>query len=448
MKLEMKVDVRFATSIFLMAMMCVQPALAATGGNGVAPTFGAKAQTDQDSAQAPAQPDEIHRLWATEVTPKLSRLPKSDNDAYYYGELLMVPLHAAFYLKDAGWQREFSEHFAKLVADPSVLPSVMLDRTQYLYLATEFVRLARESDQLDLIPQGLPELLYNETDAAWRTKPAWMWARPAFHGARERVLWKLNTHNVPYGYYRLMFDDDMFLFAMAADLKDYTRGVALPDWAPTLNDILAVSYRVFKQEVAWHSDGGWIFQPGVFADHAEYKYAGNAEVRPDLKPKPVPGISLDTSHTLRYPLWMESQIQAYPEGSEQRAYYERMKDGLNFQFFNKALVPPDSHSPCYRVNNFFDGSNGVYRYNYANVGQGKGYGPYQLSVALLVGWWPLLKTSQSRELYQNLAKSFPWPHECIDLYLGPTNQHKEDRFHPDGPGMRQWHLLVELGARF
>lgn len=434
---------KFVAAIFLIATMCAEPALAAP----VIPAVSA-IPTSAPTQEAQKKSDDLDRMWNQFAVPRLSRTPANAAEFYNFGELLMIPLHAAFRFKKADWQQAFADHFARIVQNRSVLPSVMLDRMQYLYLASEFVRLARNSGNTDVIPRGLPELLYSEVDSTWKSKPAWMWARPAFHGARERIIWKLETRHPQKGYYRVMFDDDMFLFAIAADMKVYSRGVNVSDWAPTLNDILAVSYRVFKQEVAWNSDGGWIFQPGVFADHAEYKFAGNSEVRPDLKPAPIAGISLDTSHTLRYPLWLASQIDAYPEGSEQRAYYVKLKDGLNTQFFNKVVVPPDDHSPCYRAKNFMDGSNGVYRYNYASLGQGNGYGPYGLSAALLVGWWALLETPQSRELYQNLAKSFPWPHECIDLYLGPAREHPDNLFDPEAPGMRMWHFLVELDARF
>jgi len=429
---------KFVTAIFLIATMCVEPALAAP----VTPASPAPLQAAQKKS------DDLDRLWNQVAVPRLNRTPASAEEFYNFGELLMVPLHAAFRFKKADWQQAFADHFARLVQNPSVLPSVMLDRMQYLYLASEFVRLARNTGNLDVIPRGLPELLYSEVDSTWKSKPAWMWQRPAFHGARERVMWKLDNKRFEKGYYRVMFDDDMFLFAIAADMKVYSRGVNVLDWAPTLNDILAVSYRVFNQEVVWNSDGGWIFQPGVFSDHPEYKFAGNSEVRPGLQPAPVRNLSLDSSHSLRYPLWLNSQIDAYPEGSEQRAYYAKLKNGLNTQFFSKVVVPPDDHSPCYRMNNFLDGSNGVYRYNYASLGQGKGYGPYGLSSALLVGWWAFLETPQSRDLYQGLDKSFPWPHECIDLYLGPARDHPDALFDPDAPGMRMWHFLVELDARF
>src|SRR6202050_5715109 len=360
----------------------------------------------------------------------------------------MVPLPAAFQFKRPDWQQAFADHFAKVVANPSALPSVMLDRLCYLYFASEVVRLAPNADHLDLIPKGLPELLYSEIDSTWKSKPAWMWERPAFHGARERVIWKLETRNTPHGYYRVIFDDDLFLIAIAADMKVYTRGIAELPWAPTLNDVLNVSYKVFNQEVEWRSDGTWLFQPGVFADHPEYMYAGNPEVRPGMKPAPVRGISLDSSHSLRYPLWLTSQVDAFPEGSEQRAYFVRMKEGLNTEFFSKVVVPPDSNMPCYRLNNFLDGSNGVYRYNYASLGAGHGYGPYGLSNARLVGWWAFLRNPHRRGILQTLAKQFPWPKECIDLYLGPAGVHPADAYAPGSGSMRMWHFLVELDSRF
>jgi hypothetical protein len=124
---------------------------------------------------------------------------------------------------------------------------------------------------------------------------------------------------------------------------------------------------------------------------------------------------------------------------------------LEEQLFNKVLVRPSKDFPCYRMNNFMDGSNGVYRWSYPGLGQGSGYGPYGLSASLLVGWWALLDTDRMRDVYRDLAATFPWPKQCIEVYLGPTlangKEHPASAFDLGSPAMRLWHLDVLLDSK-
>lgn len=47
-----------------------------------------------------------------------------------------------------------------------------------------------------------------------------------------------------------------------------------------------------------------------------------------------------------------------------------------------------------------DGSNGVlYRWNYSSLGEGKEYGPYELSGTFTIGWWTFLGTDRVKEIY-------------------------------------------------
>lgn len=403
-----------------------------------------------DRLHRPAnEADAVHQLWAAVVDPSLQRNVQSDQEAYNDGHILMVPLHAAFRRGDAAWEHSFSDHFGRLVHNPSVLPKGDLARVQYVYLASEFIVLAKKSGHEDLIPAGLPDLLFSEVRSFWQVKPAWHWAHAFPGGFRERLAWKLNNGRVEKSYYRAINDDELFLLAVAADLKAYGGTPAQQQaWNPMLEDMLAMTYRTLSQEVVSQPGGEWLLQPGAWADHPEYQYAGNKEARPGIKPAPVRGIAWDTSHFMRFPLWVTSYMNAYPANSDRYRFYEGLRRGLEKQFFNRVLVRPTSDFPCYRTNNYMDASNGVYRWNYQTLGSGTGYGPYGLSGTLLLGWWAFLDTDPIRATYHELATTFPWTKRCVELYLGPTpsGTHPESQVSPDSSSMRLWHLLVTLAS--
>jgi len=401
----------------------------------------------------PAQRDEAHQLWSTIVEPILLQSIKSGEQGQNFGTTMMVPLQAAFRLRDVQWEQDFADHFSRMVANFASLPDEDLGRLQYLYVASQFMVLAKHNGQLSLIPRTLPGTLYTDLWKVWTHKPAWQFegAGPAFPGGvRERVLWRLDHRRVAKSYFRSINDVDLFVFAIAADLKGFiTAPAEVKEWSPTLDDILNIAHRTFAQEGVAQPDGGWLFQPGVWTDHPEYQYAGNREIRPGMKPVPVAGMSQDSSHSLRFPLWLTSLMQAYPPGSEDYRFYQGLRSSLERQFFNKVLVRPSADFPCYRMNNFMSGINGVYRWSYPGLGQGSGYGPYGLSSSLLVGWWVFLDTDRIREVYRDVAAGFPWPKECVEVYLGPTlpNGHPASAYEPASSSMRLWHLEVLLDSK-
>lgn len=394
-------------------------------------------------------PDEIHQLWTANISPVLAKpIPSNSNDSYYAGELLMVPLHAAFARKDAAWEQEFADHFLRLSQSHAPLTDVTLSRLQYLYLASQFIVLAKESGRSDLIPKGLPDFIFDEIRTVWFDEPAPAYAHPPFKGARERVLYKLDHPHLDKSYYRAILDAEYFVFAIAADIRNYF-GLGRAAGESSINDILAIAERTSKQEIVHTTSGGWVLQPGVFTDHPDWQYAGNPRLQPGLRPAPVKGIGWDSSHFGRWALFMQSLSSAYALGTADRRLYSDLESGLNTQFFEKILVPPSPDLPCYRLNNFADGSNGVYRWGYASLGPNNGYGPYQISGALLMGWWSFLGTDQVHAMYRKLADGYPWSSACVDLYLGPTvggHQRTQAEIDAAASVMRLRYLLSRLAS--
>jgi len=390
-------------------------------------------------------------LWNETVKPCLEDPLWLERDIYDAGHFLMVPLHAAFLNDQELWQNQFAQHFQRFVkAYPEHVAQGRLNRLHYLYLASRFLVLAVEKGRQDLIPPQLPSILYAEIKDLWQDNPAWEWNRDPFPGGiRARVLWKLNHKDVKQSYYRAIIDEELFLFAIAANLHAYERVSGLED-SPMLTDILDVAYRVFQQEVVLQEDGGWLFQPGIWTDHHDYAYAGRKEKAPGMEPLPVPGMAWDSSHSHRFPLWLTSLAGAYSPGSNERRFYNHLKAGLEKHLFNEVLVPRAEDSRGYRMRNFMDGRNGVYRWNYQTLQESDGYGPYQLSRTLLLGWRVFLGsdsggTSRILEVYRDIASEYPYVVEVLALYKPKTTRESHPLISNFTSGFRE--LIVRLAGK-
>ena len=350
----------------------------------------------------------LGQLWDATVCPRLGDELWTGRLAYDYGHYLMVPLHAAFQLKEEGWQEQFAKHFQRYMlegSDGRLTSSNALSRMHYLYLASRFTVLAEQSGRRELIPVGLMDALYATIEALWNRIPT-----PG--GKLQVVTRKLSDRNLG------ITDDEMFIFAIAAELRAHERISQSGVGSSTVTGILDTARSVLEQRVVTQEEGGWLFQPGVWAENPEFAYAGREEEVPGMAPFPLADVAEDTSHSHRWPLWLTSLSNAYSEGDPERGFYDDLRKGLEQQFFDKVLVPPTSEFPAYRTNNFMDGRNGVYRWEYSSLGPNNGYGPFELSGTMMMGWWTFLDTNRIRDVYQDTAERFPLPSRAIDLYWG------------------------------
>ncbi|MCY2990966.1 MAG: calcium-binding protein [Planctomycetota bacterium] len=366
------------------------------------------------------------QLWSRLVRPYLADDLWTNRDAYDATNYLMLPLQAAFAGGPEAWPADFAAHFRRFVdSGGAATLTGDLNRTQYFYLASRFVSLAQSAGLGKLIPPGLVTLLLDEIQRLWQTEPISLnlagIVREFSGGLRELVEWKLSPASQAYGQVRVIDDVELFVMAIAADLRAYERnsGTLLPG-TEMIAEILETTTRVFQQEVVYQADGGWLFQPGIFAQHSDYLFAGYDHIGPHLCPAPVAGIALDSSHSHRMPVLLTSFADAYLEDSSQRRYFNDLKRGLEIQFIQHVLVPPGLEFSGYRTTNYMDGRNGVYRYEYATAGAGRGYGPYETSGTLTLGWWSFLGSERIREVYGDLAAQYPLPSDVIAIYVGPN----------------------------
>lgn len=389
-------------------------ALAQTGAFAL---YRALPRPDSVRAGNPAG-ESTESLWHRTIHPFLLDDQWTERYSYDAGHVLMVPLHAAFGDDtDPAWREDFMAHaerFQNHLEKGGPLPENRINRLQYLYLWTQHALLAAEQGSTQHVSDGLLVRIRDEHSAIWSQSPAPQWGRDPFAGGvRERLAWKRDVGKTEPSYYRAIIDEELFSFAIAADL------VALGVGEDDALEAVRVADAVFRERGAPLDDGGWLFDPGVWEDHPDYAYAGNPVITEHMEKKPVEGIAGDTSHAHRLSRWLRS-LEHVPGDEDRSSYYAEVRSRLNTQFMNKVLVPPVQDFPAYRTTNFLDGNNGVYRWEYSTQGEGNGYGPYELSGTLSLGWWTFLASEESRELYAAMSASFPLPSEVVDLYVGPN----------------------------
>jgi len=388
---------------------------------------------DNNSADRKLSAD-MKLLWGKTISQYIkNNLWEEAGDMYDSSNSLMVPLHAAFYLDYDIGRAEFSKQFSEFVKNDNISfltsnDDIDLSREHYLYLGTRFMALAAQSGEYGLIPKELPEKLKKEVIILWKQKPARWYNDLIFTGgAKERLIWKLDRDNTPVSYCRAMIDHEMFLFAMAADIRIYENETkAIQD--STITEIIHYAYESIKKYVFYTENNGWLFQPGIWRDHPDYKYAGNSQISQDVEIRLVDNIAEDSSHSHRWPVWLISFIEASSGDKARHDYYSALRKKLENQFFEKVLVPPTEDFTCYRVNNYMDGYNGIYRFGYSTAGENSGYGPYQLSGILIDGWWGMFGTERVNIIYRDIANCFPLSKNIIDTYVGPNTNRTRNEY--------------------
>lgn len=393
-------------------------------------------------------------LWQKSVEIYLKDNLWLENESYDAGHFLMIPLHAAFQFNEPLWQQQFSNQFIRFVDEgynQSFNNTVLSQsRAQYLYLASQFLVLAKESGKQLLIPEGLEDLIYQELEKSWTGKADIDGENTKqIDSVKNQIEKKLNSKDT-YLAKRFIGDLYHFLFVIAADMKKYeTLNEEDSQYSPLISDILDTGYKVYKQGIVFQADGGWLYQPGFLSDHPDYAYAGNLVKAVGMEPKKVPGIAEDSSHSHRFPLWITSLADAYKDGDERRAYYTNLKEGLDKQFFQHVIVKPTKDFSTYRTNNFMDGNNGVYRWGYKTQGVNKGYGPYEVSGTLALGWWTFLGSDRIKEMYTQMANQFPLPNNVITTYVGPNTTRERNPLVvlPDSYKNGIYELIVRLASK-
>lgn len=358
--------------------------------------------------------------WESFVRPFLSDAQWLPEYAYDAGHLLMVPVHAAYSSRaDPSWSADLEDHarrFYKALENGQTLPENKITRQQYLYLFTQQAVRQKRANSEDRINWDLIMRIADVQSSIWATEPAEQWARAPFANMRDRIEWKLTEADPERSYYIAVTDEERFNFALAADLCT----ILGEDASDEARESVATADKFIATRGEFTGEGGWLLQPGVLWEHPDYAYAGHDAPSEDMEPKPIEGLASDTSHSHRLPLLLQS-LQAVDRSNERATMYDEAILGLAAQFLNVALVHPNGDFPNgYRTTNYFDGHNGLYRWEYESQGEVNGYLPYELSGTLMLGWWIFLGTEETYEIFDDMSTMFPLGPEVVELYTGPN----------------------------
>ncbi|MBO1511777.1 hypothetical protein [Metabacillus bambusae] len=358
-------------------------------------------------------------LWDSTVREYLKEDLWIGKEGYIAANSLMVPMHIAFQENKKEWIDDFQHHFLKLSSsglNNSIDASERLNTLQYYYLVSRFIYLCEFYHYPFPEAEKLTNHMIKVIEKIWTTSPAWMWNKVDFKGAKERVSWKLKNKNVDKSYYRAITDEELFIFSISADLKSiyYLKGLK----NNTIDSIVDTAYTVYFQESKFTNNGNWIFQPGVYKEHPDYKFAGTDLVLNEEFPFYIENIAKDTSHSHRFPLWILSLRNSFPKNSKEFLFFNKVFNGLENQFYEEVLVPSDeNHFDIPLTTNYMDGTNGIYRYNYSSLKRGDGYYPFELSGTLTLGWWSFLGSNRILATYKELASKFPLESQQLDVML-------------------------------
>jgi len=332
----------------------------------------------------------------------------NNRDAYDMSHYLMIPMIYVYSSGDS--KRVYFEKIFKSLNEKfgEVLSLDRLTKLQFLYFVSQYLVLKFQIIGLNLWEINLAKKVEDEMLNIYLSG-AWQWrvcGIDKFQNMRERIVWKLKTKDVIKSYCRAIIDEEMFTIGIAANLKI----IGLEN--PHTDEILDLAYQIFSQEIVWKNDT-WLFQPGVWEDHPDYKYACYESLPLPQNPQKCKGIVSDTSHFHRIPLILLS-LQLASRSYNEYEFYLNLRKTLMKHFLKNILVYPVENIDYFRTKNFMDGRNGFYRVGYPTVPEG--YGPYELSTTFLLGWWSLLPGDKINSVYCDILNNIPFSEEAIRFY--------------------------------
>lgn len=360
--------------------------------------------------------------WKKTVAPLTNEPLWSLRDAYDASHVLMVPMHFAFVAGD----KEGVDQFEHLISQftQQELPGGQLNQAQWLYFVTRYLALRTEfnyslSKSDAYLVQRISAWLHNR----WMYEPAYQWGQLPLTGTKSRMnLITSTSKSWPLSYYPAVTDYELFLFSAASDIKFITE--KLPETiklqpqeiSTSIDELVAAGVAVVRERGKFTSDGGWLFQVGTWADHPDFRFAGHTKIEKDLSERRLKDISEDSSHSHRWPLFFRSMIAA-TNNAQDRELLLNSYHGFSKQFSNNVVVMRDK---SILLNNYMNGSNGLYRYKYATIGKNDklGYGPNALSGILGESWYPF--SSGVTNIYDIYERSYPLSKNTIELYVGPN----------------------------
>jgi hypothetical protein len=367
----------------------------------------------------------------------------------------MVPVRASFLLDYPTWQQDASNFFKKFASEGATLyngPGDQLPRfyrMQFLYMASWFMVDAAAANKQDLVPDELPKIAANFVERNWNRETWAAFGNPKFTGMKARLDWRFGADSNRFPkQFKGFSDEDRHLWALAANLIRYERLTEqkLPN-SDVFREIRTYAKRAYDMGMVNQPGDGVLMQPGIWAEYKDYMYAGNTTKQSNMPRVVVPFIGEDTIHAHRQGLWLLSMRNSYDEGSDEYKKYAEWYRRHRNQFLNHVLVAPSDGLPFYRLKNYMDGTNGMYRWGFQSVGPGAGWGPYESSQSLFVGWWSFVGGSKIATAYEKTSSQFPPSDRLLSVYYGYANAEQRSRIFAGDRLSNQFELIVRLASK-
>lgn len=308
--------------------------------------------------------------------------------------VLMMPMYYVFKSGNETGIQKYTEFFQRFVHSPAEFSDLSrLQRMQFLYLGTQFMKLGGEVD-------GLKEIVLENASADLTTVATWK-VEPTI---KEHLIQVLAHKEYKNSYYSMIVDGDFYTLACLCDLAS----LGMED-----DDIsFAVDYvaELFTDPMinTETEEGYWLFQVGIGRDYKDYEYAGNEASYEGMGPKEKEDIVTDSSHFRRMPLWLIS----YRDAQENGELFDKRIAQLGKLFSEKVLHQVNGY---WVTTTFIDGSNGVFRYDYHGDGNSiEGYD--QAGGTLFLGYWIMLGNDKIRDVYRDISEKLPLPADSSNPY--------------------------------
>ena len=329
---------------------------------------------------------------------------------YHFVHSSFVPLIYSYDVNDTILMNFFSNFFslAKLksvIENKSINP---MEKTQYMYLNLEYIRRNIINDKLNIernndVQNLIEKTLLNE----WNKEKGEIWPEEEFHfkGRRSRVA-SILLNKIPQqnekSFHNAITDFELFCIITGCSLASNqlkSHGKIKPE----IEEFIVYMFQILKTQCKIYSDGRWLLQPGVWKDYSDYLYAGNSIPQKNLNISKIDTISWDASHSARWPIFIQTLKSLFKPISNEYNLLNTFQKGLTDQFLFK-VVSQNKGIP--RFNNYMDGSNGFYRYNYSTLKNG--YAPFTCNKHIFLAWWKLLDDKRIDELYHNIDLNYDY----------------------------------------
>ena len=208
----------------------------------------------------------------------------------------------------------------------------------------------------------------------------------------------------PHKHKAAITNKDLLILMAACDLLQPAKIFDHP--TVVLSDMCSQGKRLIKIGMSNPGPRPWTWQPGKMSDQHDFKYAGNAEIAPNLKEKKVSNISYDSAHF--YSMWPLIFLSARDSSSARdHIFFQNAIEGLIRNLIEN-VVDYDKAECVVRYRNYIDGTNGVFRWNYDNRGKNFGHSAYSLSYTPFFSSLALLDDERIAKQYQTISACYPY----------------------------------------